>query len=102
MRKVRLASLDELPPGTMKTYEVEGRYILLANVGGRMYGMGGICTHEEWDLSEGTLQGEKVVCAGHGAVWDLRTGQAQFTKPLSPLPTYRVIVEGRDIFVEME
>jgi len=102
VRKVRLASLDELPPGMMRTYEVEGRHILLANVGGRIYGMGGICSHEEWDLSEGTLQGEEVVCAGHGAIWDLRTGQAEFMEPLPPLPTYRVTVEGGDIFVEIE
>ena len=74
----------------------------MANVGGRIYGMGGICSHEEWDLSEGTLQGEEVVCAGHGAIWDLRTGQAEFMEPLPPLPTYRVTVEGGDIFVEIE
>jgi len=99
---VRLASKDEVQPGSMKTLEVEGRQILLANVGGVFHAIGAICNHKQWDLSEGRLQGEEVVCAGHGAVWNLRTGQAKFTRPLPPEPVYRIQVSGNDILVELE
>ncbi len=40
--------------------------------------MNAVCSHEQWDMSEGTLDGCRVVCAGHGAAWDLRTGKAEF------------------------
>ncbi|GBC69690.1 Benzene 1,2-dioxygenase system ferredoxin subunit [archaeon HR01] len=102
MPKVRVAQVSELPPGTLKTYEVEGEHILLANVDGRIYAMGAICSHEEWDLSEGTLEGETVICAGHGAIWNLKTGRAEFSEPLPPLPTYKVAVENDTIYLVVE
>ena len=81
---------SQLPPGTMKTVESDGESILLVNVKGKLFGMGAICTHEEWDLSEGTLDGHNVTCAGHGSVWDLTTGTAKFDEPLDPEPLYEV------------
>lgn len=81
---------SKLPPGRMITIELQGERILLANVGGRYYGMGGTCTHEEWDLSEGSLEDTKLTCAGHGSVWDLSTGRAEFNEPLLDEPLYEV------------
>jgi len=83
----------------MKTVEVGGESILLANVDGRYYGMGAICKHEEWDLSEGVLEGTKVTCAGHGTVWDLTTGTGEFDQPLDPEPLYEVKEEGGILMV---
>jgi nitrite reductase/ring-hydroxylating ferredoxin subunit len=81
----------ELPPGGMKTVRVGGEYVLLVNTEGKYYGMGAICTHEEWDLSEGSLDGHFVTCAGHGSVWDLTKGTAEFEEPLDPEPLYEVV-----------
>jgi len=99
---VPVADEREIPPGTMKTFDVEGKLILIANVDGKYYAMGAICAHEEWDLSEGTLEGLKVTCAGHGAVWDLTTGEADFTEELPPLPTYKVVSKNNKVYVELD
>lgn len=99
---VRVAAVSEVPPGTMKTVEVRGEDVLVANVEGRFHAMGAICTHSEWDLSEGTLEGGRVTCAGHGSVWNLESGRAEYTRPLPPLPVYRTEVQGDDVYVEME
>ncbi|MCS6785296.1 MAG: Rieske 2Fe-2S domain-containing protein [Candidatus Caldarchaeum sp.] len=100
-RLVKVADVKELPQGSMKTYDVEGRYILLANVEGVFYAMDALCSHEEWDLSEGVLEGKKVVCAGHAAVWDLETGEAEFDEELKPLETYKTIVKDGFVHVEL-
>jgi nitrite reductase/ring-hydroxylating ferredoxin subunit len=42
-RRVRVASVSEIPPGTMKTVEVEDFEILVANVGGQFHAMGAVC-----------------------------------------------------------
>ena len=34
---VRVASTDEIPPGELKSVELEGEEIVLANVDGRIY-----------------------------------------------------------------
>jgi nitrite reductase/ring-hydroxylating ferredoxin subunit len=96
---VKAVESAKVPPDTMLTVDVEGESILLANVDGRYYGMGAICTHEEWDLSEGTLEDATVTCAGHGTVWDLKTGKGVFDEPLDDEPLYDVKEEEGFLYV---
>ncbi len=96
---VKTVESSRVPPGSMLTVEAGGESILLANVDGEYFGMGAICTHEQWDLSEGSIDGTAVTCAGHGSVWDLRTGRAVFDEPLEDEPLYEVKEEGGFLFV---
>jgi 3-phenylpropionate/trans-cinnamate dioxygenase ferredoxin subunit len=91
---------SELPPGKMKTVEIGGEGVLLANVDGKFYGIGAYCNHEQWELSEGSLEGMELICAGHGTVWDLETGQGRFTERLRPEPLYDVQVRDGYLFVK--
>ncbi len=100
-RRVRVASVSEISPGTMKTVEVEGFEILVANVGGEFHAMGAVCTHAEWDLSEGTLERSNVTCAGHGSVWNLETGEGKWVRPIPALPVYPVTTLGDDVLVDL-
>ncbi|MEE8199291.1 MAG: Rieske 2Fe-2S domain-containing protein [Thermoplasmata archaeon] len=101
-KRIRVASVSEIPPGTMKTVEVEDLEILIANVDGQFRAMGAICTHQEWDLSEGTLAGSRVTCAGHGSVWNVETGEGEWVRPIPPLPVYEVTAVGDDVLVEFQ
>ena len=96
---IRAIEASRVPPDTMVTVEVGGESVLLANVDGKYYGMGAICTHEEWDLSEGTLEGTAVTCAGHGTVWDLKTGKGVYDEPLVDEPLYDVKEEDGHLYV---
>jgi nitrite reductase/ring-hydroxylating ferredoxin subunit len=96
---VLAAESSKIRPGGLLTVEVEGEPVLIANVEGRLFAMGAVCRHEEWDLSEGSLDGFSVTCAGHGAVWDLRTGKAEFDEPLDDEPLFDVKEEGGKIYV---
>jgi nitrite reductase/ring-hydroxylating ferredoxin subunit len=91
---------SKVPPDTMLTVDVGGESVLLANVDGKYYGMGAICNHEQWDLSEGTLEDTTVTCAGHGTVWDLKTGKGEFDEPLEDEPIYDVKEEGGFLLVK--
>lgn len=95
----KAVEVSKVPPDAMLTVEVGGESILLANVGGKYYGMGAICKHEEWDLSEGTLKDTAVTCAGHGTVWDLKTGKGVFDEPLDDEPLYEVKEENGFLYV---
>lgn len=90
---------SKVPPDSMLTVEVGGESVLIANVDGKYYGMGAICKHEEWDLSEGTVVDTEVTCAGHGTVWDLKTGRGVFDEPLENEPLYDVKDEGGFLYV---
>lgn len=97
---LKAVEASKVPPDTMLTVEVGGESVLIANVDGRYYGMGAICTHEEWDLSEGTLVDTEVTCAGHGSVWDLKTGKGIFDTPLDDEPLYDVKEEEGFLYVK--
>jgi 3-phenylpropionate/trans-cinnamate dioxygenase ferredoxin subunit len=96
----KAVAASKVPPDSMLTVEVGDESVLLANVDGKYYAMGAICNHEQWDLSEGTLDGTAVTCAGHGSVWDLRTGKAVFDEPLDDEPLYDVKEEGGYLYVK--
>lgn len=95
----KVAKVSEVKPGTLKTVSFSGEDVTIANVDGKYYAIGAICNHAAFDLSEGSLQGEVIVCAGHGAIWNLLTGRAEFDEPLDPEPLYDVQVEGNEIYL---
>jgi 3-phenylpropionate/trans-cinnamate dioxygenase ferredoxin subunit len=90
----------KVPLGAMLTVDVGGDLVTLANVDGKYYGIGATCTHAQWDLSEGTLEDLTITCAGHGTVWDLRTGEGVFDEPLRDEPLYDVKEEDGFLYVK--
>jgi nitrite reductase/ring-hydroxylating ferredoxin subunit len=72
---VEVAKTGEVEKGKMKSVEVNGIYILIANVDGRFYALDDRCGHMNALLSMGTLQGKIVTCPFHYAQFDVTTGQ---------------------------
>ena len=99
---VKVCQISELPPGMMRGVEFEGRRILVANIDGKIYAHDGTCTHEEADLSNGFILGDRVVCPLHLSQFDLKTGEAVTSPAVEPLKTYNVKIEEPDIFVEVD
>ena len=98
--RVQVARVDDLEPGSMTMVEVDGKPVLLANVDGEFYAVSDICTHEEYNLSEGSLEGCEVECPGHSAFFDLKTGDVTDGPAMDPLETYSVQIEDGAVFIE--
>jgi 3-phenylpropionate/trans-cinnamate dioxygenase ferredoxin component len=75
--------------------------MLLCNVGGKIYAIEDVCTHDGGPLEQGTLEGETIVCPRHGATFDVRTGDVITLPAVVPLMTFDLSVEGDDIFVDV-
>jgi nitrite reductase (NADH) small subunit/3-phenylpropionate/trans-cinnamate dioxygenase ferredoxin subunit len=103
MAKVLVAKLSELSPGTMKQCQVEGHDdIVIANVGGKLHAMRGLCNHAGGPLGEGTIEDVTITCPWHGAKWDITSGKnTEFAMDLDPEPVYTVSIEGNDVYVEI-
>jgi 3-phenylpropionate/trans-cinnamate dioxygenase ferredoxin subunit len=95
-----VAKAGAIPAGTMQRVEVDGDAILLCNVGGKLYAVADLCTHDGGALDGGELDGERVMCPRHGAYFDVTTGAALTLPAVTPLPTYTVRVDGDDVYVE--
>jgi 3-phenylpropionate/trans-cinnamate dioxygenase ferredoxin subunit len=96
---VRVASVDECPPGKLRGVEVEGQPIVLANVEGSFYALQDRCTHQDYPLSDGELDGTRLECIYHGARYDVRTGRAVQLPAIRPVKTYEVEVRGDDVYI---
>ena len=98
---IKIAAVSDVPPGQRAAFTVEGQRIALFNVDGTYYAIGDSCTHRFGPLSEGAVQGTKVTCPWHGADFDLKTGTALGPPAQRSVPSYKVVVEGDDIKVEV-
>ena len=96
-----IAKRTELQPGTTKRVEVDGIDVLLCNVDGTLYAVADVCTHDGGPLDQGELEGSRIMCPRHGALFDVTTGAALTLPAVIPLPTYAVRVDGDDVYVEV-
>ncbi|HMF28065.1 MAG TPA: non-heme iron oxygenase ferredoxin subunit [Candidatus Cybelea sp.] len=100
MAKHKVANVSEIAPGTTRRVVVDSMELLLCNVGGKIYGIEDVCTHDGGPLDQGELEGECVICPRHGATFDVRTGDALTLPAVLPLMTFDVTVEGDEIYVD--
>ncbi|HXT85202.1 MAG TPA: Rieske 2Fe-2S domain-containing protein [Verrucomicrobiae bacterium] len=57
---VKIANTNEIPKSQIKEIEIEVQKIIIANIDGNFYAIGGICTHEGGPLSEVVFQVMKL------------------------------------------
>ena len=100
-RFVKVAALVDVPLGSSKWIEVEGKEVALFNVGGALYALDNLCPHAGGPLAEGTVEGQEVECSWHGARFNLKSGAS--SSPLAPdgVQIYPVRVNGADIEIEL-
>ncbi len=96
---VRVAQLDEIPPGGKKLLDLDGRAVALFNVDGQFYAIDDICTHDGGPLAEGELEGNEIRCPRHGARFDVRTGKALCFPAFEPVQSWPVEVRGDGIYL---
>ena len=96
---VKAASVGEVPPGTGKCVEVNGREIALFNLDGTFHAIDNTCIHRGGPLGEGELDGATVTCPWHGWQYDVRTGKNVMDDAGEGVATYEVRVEGDSVLV---
>lgn len=88
----------ELPPGEMRGVEIEGRPVLIANVGGELYAVADRCGASPLPLRYGRLEGSEVLCSWHGCRYDVRSGR-RLDLEGERLAVYPVAVEDGEVRV---
>jgi len=99
MVKTKVANKSEIKEGQGKLVSVNGKELALFNVKGEFFIIDNACIHRGGSLSDGFLEENNVTCPLHGWQYDVKTGQN--TMPgMGKLNSYKLIVEGEDIFIE--
>jgi 3-phenylpropionate/trans-cinnamate dioxygenase ferredoxin component len=96
-----VAKLDDIPDGDMRQVVVRGDLVGLYRVGGAVYAIGDICTHEEAYLSEGDFEPDEleVECPLHGSRFNVATGEVRILPATRPVDVFDTRIEGDEILV---
>ena len=87
-RSVNLGSVDRIPVGEGRTFDVEGLEIAVFRPrSGEIFATQGSCPHAGGPLADGFVGNGKVVCPFHAYRFDLATGCPD-GNACAPLATY--------------
>lgn len=90
---------DEIQVGQREVFDTDYGSILLMNIDNTFYAVENMCSHEEYELSEGELKGCELECPKHGAWFDVRSGEALAPPATRPIKIFAARVEGDDVQV---
>jgi 3-phenylpropionate/trans-cinnamate dioxygenase ferredoxin subunit len=98
---VRVAAAGDCPPGRLLGVAAGSERIVLANVEGDFYALLDRCSHQDYPLSDGELDGTRLECIYHGAKFDVCTGRAMQLPAIRPVKTFSVEVRDGAVYVEV-
>lgn len=94
-----VATTDEIKPGERIVVEIDDVWVIVFNVGDQYFALEDMCSHEEYMLSEGDLDGYAIECPKHGAQFDIRNGKVLAPPAVAPVKWYRTQVAGDEVQV---
>jgi nitrite reductase/ring-hydroxylating ferredoxin subunit len=97
---LRAAKKEEVPAGTIRELQLDGKTVAVANVGGKFFAINNVCLHRGGPLGQGELDGQIVTCPWHGWRYDVTNGKL-VTNLAVGVETYPIEVRGDDIFVDI-
>ena len=96
----KVAKRSEIPAGTGKVVEIEGKAIAVFNCDGSFYAIENTCKHRGGPLGEGSLSGSTVTCPWHGWQYDVTSGACTMNQSIKQ-QTFPVKVEGDNILIAL-
>ena len=99
---VRVCAQSEIAPDSVKAYEVGDRRLAVFNLGGQYYVTDDECTHASASHADGMLEDGVIECSLHFGAFDVKTGAVKAPPCSFALRTYKVVLQGDDIYVDVD
>ncbi|MEP6598311.1 MAG: non-heme iron oxygenase ferredoxin subunit [Actinomycetota bacterium] len=97
-----LCTVDDVPTGQAMRVELAEIDVAVVRVADEIFAMEDVCSHAEFPLSEGDVDGCTIECALHGSRFDLRTGKSSGPPATAPINVFPVSVLDGDVYIELE
>jgi len=98
---VRICAQADIAPATVKAFDVGDRRLAVFNIDGKFYVTDDECTHAAASLADGMLDGDVIECCMHFGAFHVPTGAVKAPPCEVPLRTYKVMLQGDDIYVDL-
>ena len=94
---VPIGADEDIPDGKRMFVEIDGLPIVVFRIGGELFAIADICSHDDGPLGDGDLEGYEIVCPRHGARFDIRYGKALALPAIVDIMAYPVRVTDGQI-----
>jgi nitrite reductase/ring-hydroxylating ferredoxin subunit len=98
---VPVCATADLPPGSVKSFEVGDERIAIYNIDGTFYATEAYCTHAMADLGDGILEGDVIECSLHFGAFHVPTGKVVQPPCCTNLKTFRTEVKDGQVYVDL-
>lgn len=99
---IRACAVDELADGEMRELTHAPQPLAICRVGSEWFAFQNNCTHEDFPLTEGAIDGTEVECPLHGARFCLRSGAVRAIPASTGIRVFPVVIENGNVFVELD
>jgi len=99
---VRICAQADIAPGAAAAFDVGDKRLAVFNIAGRFYVTDDECTHASASLAEGILEGDVIECCVHFGAFHVPTGAVTAPPCAVPLRTYKVVLQGDDVCVDLD
>lgn len=100
----RVCSVQDVPDGEARSFDLGSVRIALAHIGDAFYAIGDRCTHQDVSLAEGELHADscELECPKHGSCFSLETGIPNSLPATKAVLTYVVRIDDGAVYVEID
>lgn len=99
----RVADLEKLAVGHALQVEAGGEPLCLVRTDEHtVKAVHDTCSHQQWSLAEGWVEGNTIECDLHGSAFDLDSGQPRSLPAVKPIPVYACEVRDGAVWVDPE
>jgi nitrite reductase/ring-hydroxylating ferredoxin subunit len=99
---VRVCGQGDIALETVRAFDVGDQRLAVFNIGGKFYVTDDECTHASASLADGMLDGDVIECAVHLGAFHIPTGAVKSPPCMVALRTYKVLLQGGDVFVDLD
>jgi nitrite reductase/ring-hydroxylating ferredoxin subunit len=99
---VRVCAQADVAAESVKAFEVGDQRLAVYNIEGKFYATDDECTHASASLADGILEGDVIECSLHFGAFHVPTGAVKAPPCSIALRTYKVVLQGNDIFVDLD
>jgi len=97
----RIATLEDLPPGSRKFADVGGKSLAIIHHDTGIWCIDFRCPHTGGPLGDGELVGDEIICPLHKWRFHLEDGSCGRRGACEPAGVYQLKLEGSDLLVEL-
>ncbi len=97
-----ICRLRDVVDGSALRVELSEVDVAVVRVGDEVFALEDVCSHAEFPLTDGEVDGVTIECALHGSRFDLRSGKPLGPPATQPVRSFPVSVVDGDVYIDME